>query len=178
MDDYKREISREAKKRSDLLRLGSHDPKCCKCGLQKLVCLRIETLPQGRPPADKRIICFNCQAEDIDPGSKASRERRRRKELVRLGLGNLICGICGCANILRLGVDHLQGRKFGDDVWLVCANCHEERTDLQVREHPPVGEITESQLQKARKVILNEADILEFKSRWLRKFAEDGNWEG
>jgi hypothetical protein len=75
-----------------------------------------------KPPNDKRLICANCQAEDVDPSSKPSRERRRRKDLARLGFSNPTCGICGCAKILCLRVDHLQGRKFGDDVWLVCAN--------------------------------------------------------
>jgi hypothetical protein len=107
-----------------------------------------------------------------------SRERRRRNHLRRLGFNDPKCGICGCTKVLCLRVDHLQGRQFGDDIWLVCANCHEERTDMQVNEHPPVVNNLKTQLEISRRVILNAADSLELLCRWLRGVGETGNWDG
>jgi hypothetical protein len=180
MNDYERHISRESRHRNQLRRLGCNDPKCVFCGLQKPICLWVQRLPgQNSLGENTRIICANCAADNMcPPATKASRERGLRSKFRRLGFSDPKCGVCGCTKILTLRVDHLAGRKFGDDVWLVCANCHEERTELQVNEHPPVGADSKSQLEKARRVILNEADALELKSRWLRAFAETGNWDG
>ena len=106
-----------------------------------------------------------------------SRERRWRNHRRRLGFDAPKCGICGCTKVACLRKDHLAGQRFGEDIWLVCANCHEERTDLQVHEHPPVGDKPEGQLEKSRRVILNAADSLELISRWLRSVGETGNWD-
>jgi hypothetical protein len=107
-----------------------------------------------------------------------SRDRRRRNHLRRLGFNDPKCGICGNSRVVCLRVDHLEGQRFGDHVWLICANCHEERTELQTMEHPPVGKNPESQLERARRVILNAADSHELLSRWLRDVGENGNWDG
>jgi hypothetical protein len=113
-----------------------------------------------------------------DYDREISRERRRRNHFRRLGFDNPKCGICGCTNVLCLQVDHLADWKFNDGVWLICANCHCLRTELQVSEHPPVGPKPASQLEISRRVILNTADSLELLSRWLRNVGENGNWDG
>ncbi len=107
-----------------------------------------------------------------------SREKRRRNHFRRLGFNDPKCAICGDKRVVCLRIDHLSGWKYGDQVWLICANCHDERTELQAMEHSPVGPNPESQLEKARRVILNAADSLELLSRWLRNVGEHGNWDG
>jgi len=107
-----------------------------------------------------------------------SRERRRRSHFRRLGFNDPKCGICGTTKVVCLRVDHLAGKSFGEHCWLICANCHEERTELQTMEHPPVGPNPQRQLERARRLILNTADSLEFLCRCLRDLGENSGWDG
>ena len=107
-----------------------------------------------------------------------SRERRLRNHFRRLGFNDPKCGICGTTKVVCLRVDHLAGKSFGEQRWLICGNCHDERTELQTMEHPPVGPNPQSQLERARRVILNAADSLELLSRWLRDVGENSDWDG
>jgi hypothetical protein len=107
-----------------------------------------------------------------------SREKRLRAHSRRLGSKNPKCGVCGMTKVICLRIDHLAGQRFGDHRWLICGNCHDERTELRTMEHPPVGTNPEGQLEKARRVILNAADSLELLSRWLRDVSENGDWDG
>jgi hypothetical protein len=107
-----------------------------------------------------------------------SREIRRRSHFRRLGFKDPKCAFCEEKRVICLRVDHLAGQKFGDHRWLICANCHELRTELQTMEHPPVGPNPDSQLERSRRVILNAADCAELLSRWLRDVGENGDWDG
>ena len=107
-----------------------------------------------------------------------SRERRRRAHFRSLGFADPKCAVCGKTDVLDLHVDHLAGRRFGHEVWLVCTAHHGMRTDLQVSEHPAIGPNPDGQLEKSRRVLLNAADSLEIISRWLRGVGENGNWDG
>jgi hypothetical protein len=113
-----------------------------------------------------------------DYGRLIARERRRRAYFRKRGFPDPKCAICGNTDVLWLEEDHLAGRNFGDETWLVCITHHLWRTDLQVSEHPPVGPNPKGQLEKSRRVILNAADSLELLSRWLRGVGENLNWDG
>jgi hypothetical protein len=69
------------------------------------------------------------------------RDRRRRTAIRRLGTVNPRCANCGKENphVLSLfQLDHIVGKKHGDETEILCLNCHAERSELQ-REQPPGG---------------------------------------
>ena len=63
------------------------------------------------------------------------------------------CAICGEADWRCLEKDHLAGRKFTEELIVLCANCHKKRTDSQKDQPPTVsGPITEQE-RKGRTVL-------------------------
>jgi hypothetical protein len=58
-------------------------------------------------------------------------DRRRRRALQRLGTDHPIC--CGCleTNPHCLELHHIAGQAFGNEVAIVCRNCHRKLSDAQ-----------------------------------------------
>jgi hypothetical protein len=65
-----------------------------------------------------------------------AKERRKQAKLERLGTNSPRCVVCGESNSHCLEKHHLQGRKFGEDLVIVCRNCHRKLSDAQI-DHPP-----------------------------------------
>ena len=63
---------------------------------------------------------------------KETREQRRRD---RLGSEDPRCGGCGETDTRCLELHHIAGQHFGDDLIVLCRNCHRKRSDDQ-EDHP------------------------------------------
>jgi hypothetical protein len=98
------------------------------------------------------------------------REKRRRKHLERLGFENPKCLYCPEKDVRALQLDHIAGRAYSDDVWVVCSNCHLKRTDIQ-KDHPPKVAPVDNQLEITGRFLLGVADFFEF---LIKRFREDG----
>lgn len=55
--------------------------------------------------------------------------------------------------------DHVAGRKFSDDVVVICANCHRKRTDSQ-KDHPPLISSPVTKSECWGRLILGAVDLL------------------
>jgi hypothetical protein len=64
-----------------------------------------------------------------------AKERRKQAVLERLGTNSPQCVICVEGDPRCLEKHHLPGRKFGDDLVIVCRNCHRKLSDTQ-KDHP------------------------------------------
>jgi hypothetical protein len=97
-------------------------------------------------------------------------EDRRQQRLRRLGTQDPICVACGESDPAVLELHHIAGRKYDDDVSIVCANCHRKLSDKQ-RDHVPLGR-TQSDGQSARigHYLLGLAALLVLIVETLRKF--------
>ena len=62
------------------------------------------------------------------------KERRRQTRLERLGTNTPRCVVCGEDDPSCLELHHI-GRKFGDELVIVCRNCHRKLSDAQ-KDHP------------------------------------------
>jgi hypothetical protein len=100
------------------------------------------------------------------------RQRRRRRALERLGFKNAKCR-CGHNNPLSLQLDHLAGKKNGHWLAVICSNCHIERTDRQLNEHPRVTGNPRNPLSKIANLLFGACDHLELLARHLREAGEE-----
>lgn len=65
-------------------------------------------------------------------------EQRRQSRLERLGALRPACVVCGENDDRTLQRHHLAGHAHGDELAIVCANCHYKLSDAQA-DHPPGG---------------------------------------
>jgi hypothetical protein len=63
---------------------------------------------------------------------RTDEEDRRQQRLRRLGPENPICVGCGEPDPAVLELHHIAGRKYDDDLAIVCANCHRRLSDKQL----------------------------------------------
>jgi hypothetical protein len=63
------------------------------------------------------------------------KERRRQARLERLGTNTPRCVVCNEDDPSCLELHHIPGRKFGDELVIVCRNCHRKLGDAQ-KDHP------------------------------------------
>lgn len=66
---------------------------------------------------------------------KRDPESRKSNALDRLGTEHPCCRICGNSDWRCLELHHVAGRKYSDDLVIVCRNCHAILSDDQ-RDHP------------------------------------------
>jgi hypothetical protein len=99
-------------------------------------------------------------------------ERRRQKALERLGTNKPKCVFCNESNPHCLERHHIPGRGFGDEVVIVCRNCHRKLSNSQkghsskINDPPSLDERVEHFLDGG-------ADFLVVLADSLRKYARE-----
>ncbi len=99
-----------------------------------------------------------------------NRERRRQRALERLGTNTPRCAVCGFDDPLALQLHHIAGRACGDELVIVCGNCHPCLSDLQ-KDHPPRLGNPPSDHVRIAHFLLGLADLFEMLVKRLREFA-------
>lgn len=98
------------------------------------------------------------------------RERRKQRALERLGSNHPRCVYCGEADERCLERHHIAGRAYGEELAVVCRNCHRKLSDMQ-KDHPPA--LTDGEppyLEKIGHFLLGLADLLEMLIEKLREY--------
>jgi hypothetical protein len=100
-----------------LLRFGTDDPRCAKCGTNdyRLLC----NVPRGKRTI---ILCRNCKALRKPRSAKA--ESRKAKRLADAGYFEPTCVVCYEPTLQVLEIDHLSGIANSDVTEPLCANHH------------------------------------------------------
>jgi hypothetical protein len=100
-----------------LLRFGTDDPRCAKCGSadRRLLC-RVQ---QGRRSV---TLCRNCRAKrkPLSPSAAASKAR----QFAAAGYAHAACVVCGEPALQLLELDHLANEANSAVVEPLCANHH------------------------------------------------------
>ena len=118
MDQF--DTRREARRQLALERLGSDHP-ACPCGETDPSCLQLTWCPPNNLGEEKiLIICRNCRAKQNPPPKSIVKVKR-----------NAFCIVCLEDDARCLELHHIAGRKFADDVVVVCCNCHGKLSDMQ-----------------------------------------------
>jgi hypothetical protein len=98
------------------------------------------------------------------------KERRRQAQLERLGTNTPSCTACGEADPSCLELHHIAGRKFGDNLVVVCRNCHRKLTDAQ-SDHPIQESASASPNERIGRFMFGLADFFAELAIQLREFA-------
>ena len=98
-------------------------------------------------------------------------QKRRRKDIERLGISEPKCSVCGedCLECLQL--DHVAGREFSPAVVVTCSNDHLKRTRLQ-QLHPPKDADPDDPLEVVGRMLLGLADYFRLLEPVCRKFGK------
>jgi hypothetical protein len=97
-------------------------------------------------------------------------ERRKQRALERLGTNTPWCAVCGFDDPAALELHHIPGRGFGEELVIVCRNCHrllgDERGDNAPHRTDAAGE-----LASLGHFLLGLADLFELLVKRFREFA-------
>ena len=104
---------------------------------------------------------------------KLDPEDRRQQRLRRLGTQNPRCATCGEPDSRTLELHHIAGRKNGDDLSVVCRNCHRKLSDNQLDRASSAFTKPISQLDAIGNFLLGLADLLLLA---VDKLRECGAW--
>mgnify|MGYP003136612480 CR=1 FL=1 len=66
-------------------------------------------------------------------------ETRKERALRRLGCDDPACIECGETDWRCLELHHIAGKDYGDDLVIVCRNCHRKLSDRQRDHLEPAG---------------------------------------
>jgi 5-methylcytosine-specific restriction endonuclease McrA len=99
------------------------------------------------------------------------KERRRQAQLERLGTNTPRCVVCGEDDSRCLELHHLAGRKFGDELVIVCRNCHRKLSDAQ-KDNPKPQADAPSFEERLAHFLLGVADLFELLVIRFREFAK------
>jgi len=99
------------------------------------------------------------------------REKRRQAQLERLGTNTPRCVICGEDNPSCLELHRIPGRKFGNELAIVCRNCHRKLSDAQ-KDHPHPETDPPSFGERIVHFLHGLADLFEQFGPQLRKMAK------
>jgi hypothetical protein len=121
MDDYSREIRREARLANKLLRLGTDQPFCIYCGMTDCRCL-------VRPKEPNSMLrCRNCDAKRRPISDETLARKRAAFEAAKYP--NPACVACDESDLRALELDHLAGAANSRIVEPLCLNCHAIKSD-------------------------------------------------
>jgi hypothetical protein len=101
--------------------LDEPNPKCSKCGLDKIPAL------QRAKSGD--ILCANCK-RGYEPLS-ASAHTRKLAKFAKAGCSNPICATCGETCLRVLILHHIGGEANSELQTPLCENCHAVQSDYQ-----------------------------------------------
>jgi 5-methylcytosine-specific restriction endonuclease McrA len=99
------------------------------------------------------------------------KERRRQARLERLGTNTPRCVVCGEDDSRCLERSHLAGRKFTDDIVILCRNCHRKTSESE-KDHPAPKSDVPSDSECLRHFLLGLADLFELLVERFREFAK------
>lgn len=103
----------------------------------------------------------------------ASRNRRRRQALLRLGTTEPICLFCDQDDPRCLELHHVAGEAYDQKVTaIICRNHHRILSDMQ-RDHPPGGDDPPDLFETVGRLLLGLADLLEILGPRLRQLGAD-----
>lgn len=86
------------------------------------------------------------------------KETREQRRLDRLGSDAPRCAVCGDGDTARLELHHLAGQHFGDELIVLCRNCHRTVTDDQ-EDHPPPSQPDPPWWERLAHWLLGLADV-------------------
>jgi len=99
------------------------------------------------------------------------KEHRRQAQLERLGTNTPRCVICGENDPSCLELHHIPGRKFGNELAIVCRNCHRKLSDAQ-NDHQWAQSDPSSVTERIVHFLHGLADLFEQLGPQLRKMAK------
>ncbi len=102
---------------------------------------------------------------------------RKQKALQRFGTRNPRCVVCGEEDWIVLELHHVAGRKFNDEMVILCANCHRKASDLQ-KDHPLIHDDPPNPAECRGRLLLGLADLNTLLSECLNREGRDLIQEG
>jgi hypothetical protein len=99
-----------------------------------------------------------------------NRERRRQRAFERLGTNTPFCVMCGFHDPAALELHHIAGRAHGNDLAIVCCNCHRLLSDAQ-KDHALRPEDSPTDAERIGHFLMGLADLFELSVKRLREFA-------
>lgn len=105
---------------------------------------------------------------DEEQRRKAARVRKAQE---RIGKKDAKCPYCGEADPRCLEAHHIPGRKFGDDLVIVCRNCHRKLSDSQA-DHPNALGDDPNWMERVGHLLDGLADLLGLAVEKLRELAK------
>ena len=99
-----------------------------------------------------------------------AKEIRKQKCFERLGSNHPVCIICGEADWRCLEEHHIAGRAYGDDLAIICRNCHRKLSDDQ-KDHPKTISSKPTQLESLCHLLLGRADLFDQLAKSDREIA-------
>jgi len=166
MDDMDRQFIRAQTLWRDLQRLGVSSVDCA-CGESNPACFLPDSLFGIKSGLKAQGTCANCDLKKLAILKPIILQERITK-LEKYGLKNCRC-ICGESHPLCLDVEHVDGRKFSDEVYALCRNCHLKRTARQLSEHAGFWMDSKIPLVIEINKIGSVVDYLEFATAHLRE---------
>lgn len=101
---------------------------------------------------------------------KKNKEARKQRRLERFGTNYPICVICGESDDRCLELHHIAGQAHGDELAIVCRNCHRKLSDEQ-KDHPKPG-LERVREQSIGYLLLGLADLFSLLVEAFRKYGE------
>jgi hypothetical protein len=96
-------------------------------------------------------------------------ETRKQNRLEKLGTNNPVCVICGENDWRCLEEHHIAGQHFGDDLSIICRNCHRKLSDDQ-KDHPSKIQTTPITLENIGHLLIGLADLFALLVERLKEY--------
>ena len=87
-----------------------------------------------------------------------AQETRKQKRLEKLGTNNPVCVVCGESDWRCLEEHHIAGQAYGDELSIVCRNCHRKLSDEQ-KDHPQKVSEPNNNFESIGHFLLGLADL-------------------
>lgn len=97
------------------------------------------------------------------------KEARKQNRLEKLGDNHPACVLCGEDDSSCLEQHHIAGKDYGDDLSIVCRNCHSKLSDSQ-KDHPRQLGKPPTTNERIGRMLLGLADLFELLVERLREF--------
>jgi|SRR5579872_7496071 len=101
-----------------------------------------------------------------------NRERRLQQALFRLDTDYPRCLLCGEDDCRCLEQHHIAQNRYGEDLVILCRNCHRKERDSQRDDPPPVSDGEPPLLERIGHFLLGLATLFELGVERLREYGE------